>query len=99
MQYVADALVGFAELTSSDVLFDLGCNDGRLLRDAGDQEMKIEQCLSDACSHAGRVVITAAKLAGLIGVGVEIAPEAAAKAQHNVVAGGTAPIDHASMHV
>lgn len=28
VQYVAEALVDFASLTSLDTLFDLGCNDG-----------------------------------------------------------------------
>lgn len=29
VQYVAEAIVDFANLTSLDTLFDLGCNDGR----------------------------------------------------------------------
>lgn len=28
VQYVAEAMVDFASLTSLDTLFDLGCNDG-----------------------------------------------------------------------
>lgn len=60
-QYVAEALIPFANLTSKDILFDLGCNDGR-------------------------VVLTTAKSVGLKGVGIELDPDAAAKAQKNVLA-------------
>ncbi|KAL3154002.1 hypothetical protein ABBQ32_013557 [Trebouxia sp. C0010 RCD-2024] len=61
-QYVAEALVDFASLTSSDTLFDLGCNDGR-------------------------VVITAARLAAVKGVGIELDASAVAKAQQAVLNG------------
>ena len=37
--------------------------------------------------YAGRVVLTTAKSVGLKGVGIELNPEAAAKAQQNVLAG------------
>ncbi|DBB06279.1 TPA: hypothetical protein ACH3X1_011854 [Trebouxia sp. C0004] len=33
-QYVAEALVYFANLNAEDVLFDLGCNDGRVVTTA-----------------------------------------------------------------
>ncbi|KAL3140088.1 hypothetical protein ABBQ38_004368 [Trebouxia sp. C0009 RCD-2024] len=59
-QYVAEALVDFASLTSRDTLFDLGCNDGR-------------------------VVITAARLAAVKGVGIELDITAASKAQQAVL--------------
>lgn len=58
-QYVAEALVEFASLTAQDTLFDLGCNDGR-------------------------IVITAARLASLKAVGIEIDRKAAIKAQQTV---------------
>ena len=44
-------------------------------------------CLLSHITYAGRVVLITAKSMGLKGVGIELNPDAAAKAQQNVLAG------------
>ncbi|KAA6419392.1 MAG: hypothetical protein FRX49_10650, partial [Trebouxia sp. A1-2] len=80
-QYVAEALVYFANLNTDDILFDLGCNDGE---DCKPKRIVLGHMipLYDATC---RVVTTASRLVGLKGVGVEIDSKAAAKAQHTVI--------------
>lgn len=87
LQYVAEALVDFASLTAKDVLFDIGCNDGRDLKLL---HARVKQkWLSCIAAHvgAGRVVITAARLASTQSIGIEVSETAASKAQQAVVQG------------
>ena len=62
-QEVVDAMLDMAEVTEDDVVYDLGCGDGR-------------------------VVITAAKVRGARGVGMDINPERIKEANQNATEAG-----------
>jgi tRNA G37 N-methylase Trm5 len=62
-QEVVDAMLELAKVTGADVVYDLGCGDGR-------------------------VVITAAKVRGARGVGVDINPERIKEANRNATQAG-----------
>lgn len=84
LQYVAEALVEFASLTAQDTLFDLGCNDGKGYSGGAAMTSCLQSMKQHCALCAGRIVITAARLASLKAVGIEIDRKAAIKAQQTV---------------